>query len=217
YHRALAERNSLLKGAAREASAGEDQLAAFEQILAPAAVELVAQRRTGLAEMDRRLAAAYTQLAAGSERAGLHYGVNADGGSVADWLELWRSHRKRDRQLRTTLCGPHRDDFDFLIQGDAARDFASEGQQRSLVIALRLAQAGWFQARTGVRPVLLADDVLGELDPDRRRRFWAAIDPATQIIATGTAAPDAMLGPWQVFAVTAGGFAETAGVGEASA
>ena len=87
----------------------------------------------------------------------------------------------------------------------AAKDFASEGQQRSLVLALRLAQATWFLERSGVRPVLLCDDVLGELDPARRRKFWSAIDPESQVIATGTTLPDAELGAWQIFAVADGG------------
>ena len=72
--------------------------------------------------------------------------------------------------------------------------------------ALRLAQAAWFHARGGVRPVLLADDVLGELDPERRRRFWAALDPEMQILATGTTTPEAELGAWQIFRVAAGTF-----------
>ena len=73
------------------------------------------------------------------------------------------------------------------------------------MLALRLAQVALSQERTGVRPVLLADDVLGELDPERRRRFWAALAPDLQIIATGTTLPDdAVLGRWQVFRVDAG-------------
>jgi DNA replication and repair protein RecF len=94
------------------------------------------------------------------------------------------------------------------VKHTAAKDFASEGQQRSLVLALRLAQAVWFGAKSGVRPVLLADDVLGELDPRRRARFWSAVDHDSQIIATGTHLPDAELGTWQVFEVSDGVFSE---------
>ena len=65
-------------------------------------------------------------------------------------------------------------------------------------------QPAWFQEKSGVRPILLADDVLGELDPERRRRFWATIDPGSQVIATGTGLPDASLGSWQVFDVQGG-------------
>jgi DNA replication and repair protein RecF len=61
-----------------------------------------------------------------------------------------------------------------------------------------------------VRPVLLADDVLGELDPGRRDRFWAALDPESQVIATGTSVP-AALGDWQVFTVADGVFSAEAG------
>jgi DNA replication and repair protein RecF len=108
------------------------------------------------------------------------------------------------------MIGPHRDDFSFSVRGTAAKDFASEGQQRSLVLALRLAQAAWFHEKSGIRPVLLADDVLGELDPLRRTRFWAAIDAESQVIATGTRLPDAELGEWQVFDVKDGDFVERA-------
>jgi DNA replication and repair protein RecF len=94
------------------------------------------------------------------------------------------------------------------VKHTLAKDFASEGQQRSLVLAMRLAQAKWFHEKSGVRPVLLADDVLGELDPARRVRFWSAIDPESQIIATGTNLPATELGAWQVFEVVDGEFAE---------
>ena len=205
YGRALAERNALLK-AGRPAEA---QLAAFEQILAPAAAELIARRATGLRELGAGLQSAYAQLCAGAEPAELDYEPNFGEPSAESLLARLESGRARDAQFRTTLVGPHRDDFCFRVRGTAARDFASEGQQRSLVLALRLAQAGWFHEKSGVRPVLLADDVLGELDPARRRRFWSATDPEAQVIATGTSRPDAALGAWQVFEVADGTFTET--------
>ena len=118
--------------------------------------------------------------------------------------------------MGTTLVGPHRDDLGFDVRGCDARDFASEGQQRSVTLSLRLGQASWFRRRCGIRPVLLADDVLGELDPARRERFWAALDPESQVIATGTRPPDASLGEWQVFAVAEGAFTpDTGGMGGA--
>lgn len=207
YHQALNERNSLLKQGRGNL---EGQLVAFEKMLAPAAAELVSRRRAGLEEMTGRVAKSYAQISNQDEIAGLRYTPNLDADSAEAWLQRWQQGRARDIQFRTTQSGPHRDDFEFSVKGMAARDFASEGQQRSLVIALRLAQAAWFHARSGVRPVLLADDVLGELDPERRKRFWAAIDPASQIIATGTEAPEADLGEWQIFKVVDGSFTEEA-------
>jgi len=203
YHRALEGRNQLLK---RQAPAIE--LAAFEAPLAEAAAALAAARRAGLAALAPVVAAAYATLSADAEPATLAYAADAepgDGGGAA-----WRAHfekaRVRDLSFRASLSGPHRDDIVLKIGGRAARDYGSEGQQRSLVLALRLAQVAWVRASTGVEPVLLADDVLGELDPARRRRFWAALGQERQVLATGTELPDAELGAWEVFAVAAGGF-----------
>ena len=202
--RALAERNALLKSG----RAGAAELGAFEQTLAPAAAELIARRAAGLMALEKTMQAAYARIAEAAEPARLVYEPNFAEPSAEALLARLEAGRARDQQFRTTLVGPHRDDFHFSVKHTAAKDFASEGQQRSLVLALRIAQAAWFQEKSGVRPVLLADDVLGELDPARRARFWSALDPEAQIIATGTHLPDADLGAWQVFEVADGVFAE---------
>ena len=208
YSRALASRNALLKRGA----AVDKELAAFEQSLAPAAAELIARREAGLVALGAALKSNYAKLCDGAEPAGLGYEPSFAMASAEALLARWEAGRARDAQFRTTLVGPHRDDFCFSVRGTPARDFASEGQQRSLVLALRLAQAAWFAEKSGVRPVLLADDVLGELDPARRHRFWTAVDPESQVIATGTALPgekgDAAAGAWQVIAVRDGCFDE---------
>lgn len=204
FTRAVAERNILLK----RGGAADAQLSAFEQTLAPAAVELITLRASGLRALAQTLKRAYAEVSENAEPAALVYEPDFAEPSVEAMLARLESGRARDAQFRTTLVGPHRDDFRFSVRGTAAKDFASEGQQRSLVLALRLAQAAWFHERSGVRPVLLADDVLGELDPGRRRRFWSAIDPESQVIATGTRLPDAELGTWQIFEVANGGFTE---------
>lgn len=206
YTRALSERNALLKAG----RAGGAELGAFERTLAPAAAELIARRAAGISALGATLESAYAQVSADAEAAGLTYEPNFADPSVDALLAKLEAGRSRDAQFRTTMVGPHRDDFGFSVKGTAAKDFASEGQQRSLVLALRLAQAAWFREKSGVRPVLLADDVLGELDPARRRRFWSAIDPESQVIATGTHLPEAELGSWQVFDVADGAFNERA-------
>ena len=204
YNGALAGRNALLK---RGAEDGE--LAAFEQPLAAHGAELVAARAAGLAALAAELTAAYGAISDAAEPVGFAYAPDvAEGGDEGALREKFASGRARERQLRATVAGPHRDDFTFTLQERPAVSFASEGQQRSLVLALRLAQAEWFRARLGVQPVLLADDVLGELDPVRRRRFWAAVPAEAQVMATGTAGPEAELGAWQVFRVAGGGFAQ---------
>lgn len=212
YHRALLERNRLLKRAA-----GADQLAAFEHPLARQGAALMQARAAGLAELERDLTAAYATISNASETAGFSYVPNFSGEGEEALRDRLASGRPADLQMRTTLVGPHRDDFDLLVGGRSARDFASEGQQRSLVLALRLAQAAFFHRRSGICPVLLADDVLGELDPERHRRFWSAIPPEAQVIATGTRPPEdpdelsSAPDRWQVFRVEAGRFEPEAG------
>lgn len=213
YSRALADRNALLK----RGDAGDAELGAFEQILAPAGVALIVARAAAVDVLGQRLREAYARLVAADavEQGALHYEPNFDGTAADALAARFEAGRTRDRQFRATLAGPHRDDLSFSVRGTAAKSFASEGQQRSLVLALRLAQTAWFREKSGVRPVLLADDVLGELDPARRRRFWSCIDPESQVIATGTALPDAELGEWQVFEVEDGEFGERGGRAEA--
>jgi DNA replication and repair protein RecF len=212
FTRALAERNALLK----TGRVADRELAAFEHTLAPAATELMTRRTAAVKRFAEAVKLAYAGMCDGAETADITYQPNFAEASTEALLARLESGRSRDAQFRTTLVGPHRDDILFTVRQTAARDFASEGQQRSLVLALRLAQATWFREKSGVRPLLLADDVLGELDPERRRRFWAAIDPDSQIIATGTHLPDAELGTWQVFTVADGASQEMAAKPEAN-
>ncbi len=91
-----------------------------------------------------------------------------------------------------SLAGPHRDDLEFLLNGRSMRLFASQGQQRTAVIALKVGIVQWVTDRTGEAPVLLLDDVLSELDPDRQRelsKLWKNV----QIFVT-SADPDRVLG-----------------------
>lgn len=201
YHKALAERNALLKrGEARP------ELTAFERIMAPAAETLLRLRRVGLEALATCLTATYATIADHAEPVGFSYSPDWSEGGAEAFLEMLAKGRDRDLRLRSTSHGPHRDDFEFTLQGNAAREYASEGQQRLLVVALRLAQADWFLQRTGVRPVLLADDVVGELDPARRARFWAALHPEAQVIATGTERPSDAGPDWQLLRVKGGTF-----------
>ncbi|HVU36619.1 MAG TPA: DNA replication/repair protein RecF [Opitutaceae bacterium] len=204
FTRSLAERNALLKSG----NAAAAELDAFERLLAPAAAELIALRIAGVEALNASLRDGYAGLTDRTEEATVTYKPDCREASAEALQARLAAGRSRDLQFRTTLVGPHRDDLQFMVRNELARDFASEGQQRSFVLALRLAQAAWFEKKSGVRPVLLADDVLGELDPARRRRFWAAIDSEAQVVATGTHLPDAELGAWQFFDVAGGNAAE---------
>jgi DNA replication and repair protein RecF len=197
--RAVAERNLLLKHGARDTGAIE----AFEHELAGHAVTLVAKRAIGIAELGEFFRKAHARLVPDSETAGLVYAPDSAAATREEFVALLAKCRPRDTLLKSTERGPHRDDMELLLNGRPARQFASEGQQRCLVIALRLAQAAYFKAKGGITPVLLCDDVLGELDPVRRERFWASLEHDPQVIATGTSLP-ADAGAWQVLNVESG-------------
>ncbi len=209
YTRAVAERNILLKQGARDAGA----LAAFEHEAAIHAQQLVAKRSAGVVELNELFRHAHGRLVPDGETAGLIYGPDTAGGTVEEFAAAWLKSRPRDTLLKSTERGPHRDDLEFLLNGRPAKLYASEGQQRCLVIALRLAQSAYFKTKSGIEPVLLCDDVVGELDPARRARFWASLDGEPQVIMTGTSLPDASAGvvsesagneTWQVLHVNAG-------------
>ncbi|GAB5558729.1 MAG: DNA replication/repair protein RecF [Synoicihabitans sp.] len=203
YHRALAERNALLK---RDGSTAEFQ--AFETVMAEHGFVLVERRTKALAELATVLMERYAQIADRVENVGFAYAPQMALTSADELVQKLAQNRQRDQIMKSTGNGPHRDDFEFTLERRLAKDIASEGQQRALVLSLRLAQAAWFAARTGVQPALLADDVLGELDPARRERFWSAVSTDSQVIATGTVHPGDALGNWQVFDVEDGRFSE---------
>src|SRR5688500_15372808 len=112
FTRALAERNALLKSG----RAGAAELGAFEQILAPAAVELIRMRKAGLAELEKMMQAAYARISDDAEPAGLVYQPNFSEPAADALLARLEAGRTRDQQFRSTLVGPHRDDFHFSVR-----------------------------------------------------------------------------------------------------
>ncbi|MGB1128063.1 MAG: DNA replication/repair protein RecF [Opitutales bacterium] len=198
YHRGVAERNRLLKNGGSAA-----EFDAFEAEIAVHAALLSVKRRTGLERLRSVLQEVYTAMAEADEGPELEFRPSADIREVADFVEALGRARNRDEILGSTQRGPHRDDFGLALQVGGAREYASDGQQRGLCVALRIAQACLFSEVLRVAPVLLADDVLGELDPRRRAGFWRSCPEGLQIIATGTEAPDDAEN-WSVQAVRAG-------------
>ena len=91
-----------------------------------------------------------------------------------------------DARLRLTTIGPHRDDLRLEVRGLAAAQFASEGQQRTAALALKLAQARLFAEEAGAPPLLLIDDIFGELDAARRNALLAALPADSQKLVTAT-------------------------------
>ncbi|MDR1817462.1 MAG: DNA replication and repair protein RecF [Puniceicoccales bacterium] len=185
YHAALAQRNQLLKNAPAPDHA---LLASFEKIMAPEARTLAAARADALGELGDAVRVLCGKMGVTGD-AGVNYKPDA-APAGGDWERLLAAQRRRDLLLGATQRGPQRDDFEFHLGGHPARETASEGQQRALVLALELAWLERLRAAGGApAPLVLADDILGELDPQRRAGFWATLGDACQVIATGTTPP----------------------------
>lgn len=205
YTKTLQARNALL----RNGDSSEAMLASFDHVLAPEAVALRQQRGDVLATLTPPFLQRYREIAGtDAEEPGLTYQPQGEFATTEDYLAALRERRSRELARGTTTLGPHRDDFTLTLNGHPADRFASEGQQRALILAFRIAQTLWLGEQTGVRPLFLADDILGELDPSRRERFWKLL-PKAQVFATGTTPPTATSGEnWQIFRVAGGRFTE---------
>lgn len=200
FHQALKERNALLKK-----RVGGAQRRAFEIELTEVAAALVQARGEVVTALAEDLAKVYAAFAPASEGPSLEFRPDVAIESTAHYRQVLEDVRERDETLQTTTRGPHRDDLSLRLNARSARDFGSEGQQRGLVIALKLAAVRWLRRELGVAPVVLADDVLNELDGPRREAFWKALDPDLQILATGTESPrGAPANGWRFWSVSEG-------------
>jgi DNA replication and repair protein RecF len=163
YTQALKSRNALLKNPA----ADRDALEGFTRQVVEIGEQLMQARRELLPRISPVAQMAYRRIAGDSEELVLEYAPSVK----ADFAVTLANSRARERTFRTTLHGPHRDDLSLRVNGEAAGSYTSEGQKRTLALALKLAQAEYLAGIHGVPPVLLIDDVMGELDARRRAAF----------------------------------------------
>jgi DNA replication and repair protein RecF len=177
YERALRSRNALLKE-----SRPRREIDAFDKPLIEAGEALLSTRAEICANLQPRVAEALRLISSGSEAPKISYKP----GSPPDFSGALRASRDEENRLRATVVGPHRDDIEILLEGRHAVSFASEGQQRSIALAMKLGQARRLAASAGGPPLYLIDDVFGELDPDRRNNFLTALPASAQKLVTAT-------------------------------
>lgn len=186
--RILRQRNTALRQAkGRITPEIEITLDVWDAKLASAGDRLRGLRRQLLDGLAPRMDAAYASVA------GSPAGVSAD--YVSSWgpeplAEALAGVRADDLRRGVSTIGPHRDDVSLRIGGLTARTHASQGEQRSLALALRLAADGEVRARRPVKPVLLLDDVYSELDPYRAGRLAEALPDGQQILTSAVGVPD---------------------------
>jgi DNA replication and repair protein RecF len=193
YGRALAQRNSLLRQI-RDEGGDRAQLRYWDEPFLAAGAAVVIARHHVLEMLAGPLAAAHAEIAPEEERVALEYATNAPqraGESPREALAR-RLAETADKEVwnGTTLVGPHRDDLVFRLGGRDMSTFASRGQQRTAILALKLAELDLLSAVDGRPPVLLLDDVFSELDPLRRGHLVRRIAELPQALVTTTALGD---------------------------
>lgn len=177
YVRALRSRNLLLKAS----RPNWREIAAFDQPLLDAGNAVTAARQKVIAALQPHAAAAQQALSFSVEELQLHYLR----GAGENFTESLVQQRVEDLRLRQTGVGPHRDDL-ALILNKRGSEFASEGQQRSIALALKLAQATLLEQHAGAPPLLLIDDIFGELDVARRNALLQNLPVGAQQLVTTT-------------------------------
>jgi DNA replication and repair protein RecF len=181
YRRVLDQRNHLLKRITGGME-GREALATWDEELVALGTSLGEARAAAVEELAPLAAANHRTIADGEGLEVAYSGPPADlGGALRAAIE-------DDLRRGTTSLGPHRDDLSIVIEGTDARSFASQGQQRTAVVSLKLAESDLIEARSGERPILLLDDVLSELDPRRREALLARVGEAGQVIVTSVEA-----------------------------
>ncbi len=193
YGRCVSQRNALLK----ETWCCREMLGAWNDSLARAASALRVHRLALLDRLAGHVCDAYGRVASG-ESAGVSY-VSTLGDlprtEDRDELRSWAYEHmlsaldeRADEEIRrgVTLVGPHRDEIEFSVAGRSARSFASQGQQRTLVLAWKVAEVAVARDILGTAPLLLLDDVMSELDAGRRGAFLQLIGDDIQTVITTT-------------------------------
>ncbi|ARP49414.1 MULTISPECIES: DNA replication/repair protein RecF [Caproicibacterium] len=162
YHRALSQRNALLKDIPRHWEL-EDTLPIWDARLVQDGERIVSQRKAFLSRLSVFASSVYAGLSHGAESLQIFYHASAP--NFADNLQ---KEHKQDIRQGFTGAGPHRDDMVLQLNDSSARSYASQGQKRSIVLALKLAEAHILEECTGEKPAVLLDDVLSELDSARQ-------------------------------------------------
>jgi DNA replication and repair protein RecF len=195
FERVLNQRNHLLKQI-REGEASPEELLFWDQQLSGYGGLLLQRRARALQEMGELASAAHASLVA-DDILGLHYQPRLEGErldfassseeeAAAAYGSALSRHVSRDIAAGMTLQGPHRDDVLLTLSGAPAAAYASRAQQRTIALALRLAEARLLELQRGEAPVLLLDDILSEMDAARRDSVLAALAGSEQTLITGT-------------------------------
>ena len=180
YRQVIRQRNEVL----RHPQAKPEQLDAWDAQLVHHGRILMARRVEFLAQLTPYATRYYEQIAGKGEVVELAYRPDIRADTTLE--QVLSATRETDRKQGMTTRGPHRDDIEITLSGKPARQFASQGQQRSVALAIKLATAEWVREMTNEYPILALDDVFSELDSNRARRLLLSMPQHVQCLITVT-------------------------------
>lgn len=190
YGKHLAQKSALLRGVVESDDA---LLATYNERLIETGTRLILARRAFVAALDERARAVHQGWVGDADgtlellyASNVPVEVPTEDAVAAAFTARLRTQRDSEAQRGVCLVGPHRDDLEFRLGGRALAAFGSQGQQRTAVLALKVAEYGTLEARGGEAPILLLDDVLSELDRDRQRAFLHGVASVEQAFITTT-------------------------------
>ncbi|MCT8339950.1 DNA replication/repair protein RecF [Flavobacteriaceae bacterium TK19130] len=173
YNKILAQRNSLLKYFAANHTFNRDTLDVYNEQLHTYGTQLFGKRAAFLEDFIPIFLKRYASISSGTEEVNLTYKSQL---SEQDLLTLLREGESKDKMLQYTNYGIHKDDLVFEIDGHPIKKFGSQGQQKSFLIALKLAQFDFIKERSKVNPILLLDDIFDKLDEQRVAHIISLVD-----------------------------------------
>ena len=187
YNKLLKQRNELLKHFV-ESDMNQLQLEVLTTQLVEPLVYILNKRQWFLRELADHAKLVHHFITDGKEDISFEYhnSTKVDSISAESLLQRFESMYAVDKRTRTTNIGAHRDDFSVFLSGINAHDFASQGQQRTSILSMRLAEIDLIYQETGIYPVLLLDDVLSELDENRQSKLLVCTNNKTQTFITTT-------------------------------
>ena len=185
YSRALMQRNTYLKRAAQSRSFDLDALEIWNEQLTNSGIRIHAARQKFIKNLIPIFRYYYNFIAGEKESVDIRYESHLNDG---DFKTLLAESTERDRILQYTSVGPHKDDLVFIINGFPVKRYASQGQQKSFLIALKLAHFNFVSKQKGIKPILLLDDIFDKLDDDRVGKLMELVsqDNFGQIFITDT-------------------------------
>lgn len=184
YQKYLLQRNAHL----RQALVKHDLLDVYDEQLAMHGAYLIREREKLSATLPGKVQDYYAELSGGTEKVGLQYKRCA---APEQLFTLLQRSRQRDMEYKRTLTGPHTEDWLFTIEGSPLKSHASQGQKKSFLIGLKLANISWMQS-LGKKPFLLLDDIFEKLDNKRLLRLFEMLQQCSlsQVFLTHTSAED---------------------------